>query len=377
MSLHISMHIGIVISEHHVFANGLNQNGIFMYILCKQLGHTCDLLSYSKTYKQLAYKQFPILCLDSDEFQPSKYNMIITVAVSLDPAIYDACKAHNVTVVGYVCSNILSMVIEEFATKHTSSSIISRKARIDKAWVLESFPFMKPYIELVRDAPATLVPHLWSPGIIEYYTEHKYNKPVRDLQYNPAFHTGGRCNIIVMEPNINFVKTAAVPLLAAERFYKQHPDLLNEVFVFTYPTDSKSANAMLDALTVGKKVRKFSRLSVAEIFTFFNRDDCIPIIVSHQIYTPLNYTYYEAMYYGYPLVHNSPTLRDYEYHYDEMDVDTCAAKIHEAFTTHATRFKERQARNREYLETIDPDNKKCMERWTTLFSSPSSPSQPQ
>jgi hypothetical protein len=101
--------------------------------------------------------------------------------------------------------------------------------------------------------------------------------------------------------------------------------------------------------------------------THFNERDSVPVFVSNQIYTPLNYTYYEMMYFGFPFVHNSPLLKEYGHFYPDLDIDLAAVQILKAYMSHASEFDTRLAANRAFLETIDPTNIKCLLRWKHTF----------
>jgi hypothetical protein len=362
---------GVVVTRDHTFSNGMNQNALFLYMLTKNLGFECHLLSYDETQKQIMYENIPVkhLSSDSSKFDSNEYKVIFVVGSGLYTDIYNKCKKSKTLVIRYVCSNQLCMAIEGVATDHKVSHIVGSEthdAPIDRAWVLDSFPFMKTYIELMRGVKSQYVPHLWNSCLIEYYCTHINKKDPALLVYNPEIHTQKKITIIITEPNINFVKTAVVPLLAAEKLYTLKPELIDEIFVFSSPMESKTFEDLVKNLKVGKKVRKFERKLISEIMLHFNECNAVPVFVSNQIYTPLNYTYYETMYYGFPFVHNSPLLKDYGNYYPDLDIDLAAVQIMKAYTSHAD-VSARLAKNRAYLEAIDPNNMKCILGWKDTF----------
>lgn len=359
-------------TREHTFSNGMNQNALFLYMLAKNLGYECDLLCHDETYKNMTFENLPVKHLSDNKkiFNTDDYSAIIIVSEGLYKKLYAKCDKRKTVVIGYVCSNHLCFAIEGTAKDLSSSYVIGKKthdAPIDKAWILDAFPFMKPYVELMRGVKAQYVPHVWNPSIIEFYCRHVDKKDPALLLYNPKIHTKQKITIIITEPNLNFVKTAVVPLFAAEKLDTLKPDLIDEVFVFSYPTESKTFEHLIQNMSVGKKVRRFNRLLISEIMTHFNERDSVPIFVSNQIYTPLNYTYYETMYYGYPFVHNSPLLKEYGHFYPDLDIDLAAIQILKAYMAHATEFDARLTANRAFLETIDPSNMKCLLRWKDTF----------
>lgn len=363
--------IGIVTAETGLFSNGTVQNAYFIYMVYTKLGYKCDLLCWNPSYTTLDYKDIRIKLITEDEtkFKPSHYKLLITVGAGITEPIYKQCKKHKVYVAGFICGNLLCMNVEKWILDKPALTAIGKERPIDGLWIIGAFEFMKTYVELMRGAKARMVPHLWSPCLLEDHTVNKFKKSVSDLIYNPAPRNTKKIDIIILEPNINFVKTALVPVMAAEKFHIDNPNLLNQVFVFNFPMQSKDAAHIVNNLTIKDKVRKFTSLHIAEILLHFNKGDAMPIFVSHQMYTHWNYLYYELMYYGYPLIHNSNLLKDYCYQYNEFDIATCSDKIKEAALHHNENFTKQLETNRTYLKSIDPSGEESMAAWKNLAES--------
>jgi len=362
--------IGITITKSHTFSNGMNQNAIFLYLVCKNLGYECDLLSHEESHDEIVYNNIPVKRISEDEtvFNTSHYKAIITVTGRLSKAISDKCKKSGTIVIGYTCSNQLCMAIEATATAHSRSIIIGREAANDKGWILDSFPFMKTYYELLCGVKSQYVPHVWNSELVEYYCKHINQKDPKLLVYDPKLHTQKKLTLLIPESNVNFVKTAIVPLMAAEKLHSINPELIDEIFIFSYPTESTSLEDLVSKLQVGKKVRKFTRQLISDILTHFNTRPTVPVFTCHHIYTPLNYSYYELMYFGFPFVHNSELLKEYGHFYTDLDIDMCAVQIFKAYMNHAVDFDAKIAKNRNYLETIDPNHPRCLERWKPIVA---------
>jgi hypothetical protein len=79
--------------------------------------------------------------------------------------------------------------------------------------------------------------------------------------------------------------------------------------------------------------------------------------VSYQFKNPLNYIYYEALHFGYPLVHNSPDLDGNGYLYLEEDIVECANQILYATNHHNKTVNTYIEKGRTYLKKIDPESK--------------------
>jgi hypothetical protein len=160
------------------------------------------------------------------------------------------------------------------------------------------------------------------------------------------------------------LKNAWIPMMACEKLHLENPDLFEFIFVFNYP-DSNYAWGMADSLTIDKdkKLRRFNRLALPEILLKFNEDQAMPIILSYQLNNTLNYLYYEALYYGYPLVHNSPDLDGCGYYYPEFNLTKCCEQIMNAYILHNDNFEDYNKKAKKYLKRVDPFDKDVHKIW--------------
>lgn len=359
--------IGIITGANSLFSSGLVQNAYFMYDVLSRSGHKCQLLAYKPECK-LGYGDIIIkeIYRDHTRFDYDSYKLIITVGNGVTKEMYEMCKSKNIRVVGFICGNALLMHIEAFVSDSPESTLVTKAQPIDELWIIEAFSFMKTYMTLLRGAPAKCVPHLWSPCLIEDATRRIKNKSADVLFYRPK--AGKQINIVIVEPNLNVVKTSLIPIMAAEKIHLENPELINEVYIFNFPEKNNNAWAIVDSLSVRRKMRIFKSQHIVNILTYFNDMDSIPVFVSHQLYTPWNYLYYELMYYGYPLVHNSNYFKDSCYFYPDMNIDICAEKILEAAEKHNNLFKVQMEFNKTYLEGINPENAECQLVWNSLLN---------
>jgi hypothetical protein len=255
-----------------------------------------------------------------------------------------------------------------FIAENSMASVITKSTPCDEAWIIASYAYMKSYVEIIRNAPTRSVPHLWSPCLIDYATKSVFQRDPADLVYNPANHTQKKATILIMEPNIEYVKTSLLPIMACEKLYQQYPDLIDEVLVFSFPTKSKAASAIINSLSIRPKLRIFERIHIVDIMTTYNKKSTMPIFLSWQQHNEWNYTYYEMMYYGYPFVHNSGMMSDFGYHYDELNIDKCVTQIRIALESHNTLHESHRNKSRNYLESIDPSKPIAQRAWKDLVN---------
>lgn len=351
--------LGIIIHDKaSLFSNGIIQNAYFLYRCCESMGYTCQFLCPEPTpspfeHKGLSVKQ---ITTDGSVFNAAEYHTIVLITRDISKEVYELLKSHKVGVVTLVCGNNYMFDQEDFVKgiKGNVNKYLGTSRNIDEQWLIPSFRYALDYMEIIRKKPAFLVPHLWSPEIIREYAPRILKRPESELYYDITRRTNKKINIVILEPNLNFCKTGWMPLIAAEKLYTMHPDLVEFVYVFNFPSH-EHAYKMTDVLSLGSKVRKFERKSVPEILHFFNNEsDCIPIFVSHQVLTHLNYLYYELLYYGFPLIHNSTMLDGCGYYFPENNIVKCVEQILYAAKHHDKTAETYKDNANAYLKRVDP-----------------------
>jgi hypothetical protein len=266
-------------------------------------------------------------------------------------------------VVAFTCGNSIMLHMEEFVRGPLHSgqtTYIGKSAMCDEVWVIPSYKHCLDYISLVRGKPAFIIPHLWSPRFVIEST-------TKDLFYNYAIHSGSKIDIIIMEPNTALFKNSWIPILACEKLNQIDESIIENIYVFCFPEHSNSSK-MLENLTIASKVRKFKRLALPDILSHFNTKSTFPIILSHQILNSLNYLYYEAIYFGWPLVHNSLDLDGCGYYYPENDISTCASVILDVYHRHNKEVEQYKNNANKYLKRVNPHDEDMGKIWDGAIS---------
>ena len=355
--------VGIVIhNKANLFTNGITQNAYFIYQCLEAAGYRCQLLCSEANPSPFDHRSLPLRQISTDPaiFDPSEYHTIILVTRSIARDVYDSMKRHKVSVVSYVCGNHYMVDQEEFVRgipAGAGSSFRGKGMCADEMWIIPSFQYSLEYLELLTGKSGYVIPHLWSPEMMRLSSPILIKQPEERLFYDITKRKSNKINIIILEPNLSFLKTSWLPILAGEKLYLEHPDLVEHVYAFNFP-DNNHAYVMTEALTLGSKLRKFKRLSLLEILYHFNNESgCYPIFVCHQVLNSLNYLYYELLYYGFPLIHNSPDLDGCGYHYPENNISKCVERILYAHKHHDKHIDTYRAHSLAYLERVNPLNK--------------------
>jgi len=347
--------IGIIIHDKaNLFNNGITQNAYFMKLCLEGAGFVCDFVCHAVNPQPFPYGGLSLRSLNN-AFPWWEYSALITVTRTLHAEQYALCKKHGVKAIYFICSNNLLLDMEDFVNVYNTCGMkrVGEKT-YDEIWVIPSFYYQAAYFRIWENAPVYSVPHLWSPMLLEMHTGDKVWKPKT-------------CEGIILwslEPNQNAVKTSVVCLAAAEYLTMHYPGLVKHVNLTRRPCN-EWALAYLKEFTVPIVHNGF--METHKLLTSMNADSSFPIIVAHQVYNPLNYVYYETMYYGFPFVHNSPMLKDYGYYYEGDDVAGCVAAILLAYKHHNKNWSSMRHLNLEYLRGIDPFDKGVQEVYKQLI----------
>lgn len=166
-----------------------------------------------------------------------------------------------------------------------------------------------PLLRTVSRVPVFAMPHIWSPLFIQGQIDllekdgQRFGYQASSRADRPGWRTA------IFEPNISVVKSCFIPMLVCEQAYRLDQRsvsmmmVMNTVQMKEHPTFNRFA-VNLD-LTRHHKASYEPRVAFAECMVQQKMD----AVVSHQWECGLNYLYYDALYGGYPLIHNSEYLQ--------------------------------------------------------------------
>jgi hypothetical protein len=248
--------------------------------------------------------------------------------------------------------------IERAMFDKPSGSIVSAK-KYDAVWTLAQYEnTCKDYFALTARAPVHFVPHLWTP----YFFDRAVAGLPGHLKY--GYQPGrARWRVCMFEPNVCTVKTSFVPMLACEEAYRRSPAFLEHVRVlntFHMKEDVTFVHFARSLDIVNHGLASFEgRFPTYEFMA--GSGDCI---VSHQWENAQNYLYYEALYGGYPLVHNSPLIRDCGYYYPDFDCQAGANALLRAFDCHDAGLPSYRMQASQLLRRLDVENPENVAAYT-------------
>ncbi|AIF46107.1 DUF2827 domain-containing protein [Dyella japonica] len=214
-----------------------------------------------------------------------------------------------------------------------------------------------PLLKTVTRVPVHAVPHIWAPTFIQKRLQG-LGEVGRSFGFRPrqpgAVRHGWRAAIF--EPNISVVKNSVLPMLVCEKAYRSKPEsialmmVMNSYHMKEHYTFNRFASNL--DLTRNSHASYEPRLDFADCMTRYAMD----VVVSHHWECDMNYLYYDALYGGYPLVHNSQFLRGHGagLYYPDFDAATGGACLIEAWEKDADYWSDYAACARRLLARLSP-----------------------
>lgn len=235
------------------------------------------------------------------------------------------------------------------------SGAIFNGAQFDEVWTTDQhIEVCGAYWEICYRVPVRVLPHLWHPCFVDQMCEEM--KKI-DL---PSGYKPGRekKRIVILEPNIQLLKTFHIAALACEYAWRHVPQKIESVLV-TNAERLKGFEAFkmfvanLDLIKTksadGHPIISFEPRYNTPWFLSAYGD----VVVSHQWIAVPNYSHYDAIHLGFPIVHNVPELERWNvgYYYPKFDAREGGRQLWECLMTHDQFFEDDQRNARHFLQT--------------------------
>ncbi len=229
----------------------------------------------------------------------------------------------------------------------------------DAVWTLPEYAHScSDYFGLTTRAPVRILPHLWTPLF--------FQQGINTLPAATPFgYQSGRARwrVCAFEPNVCMVKTSLIPMLVCEEAYRTQPGFLQRLRVcntlhMNDHTGFLHFARSLDVVNHG--LASFEgRFAVFQYLA--EQGDCV---ISHHWENGQNYLYYEALYGGYPLVHNSEFIKDCGYYYPQFDCQAGGQALLRAFAEHDLNLEAYRAQAQNLLRQLDVHHPGNIETYT-------------
>jgi hypothetical protein len=345
-----------------IWENGIFQNCFFMVMLLKRSPAIDEVLlvkggdgRIEAAGDFLALAPAPVIDMETAQ---QKLDVVIELSAQLDANWARAFRERGGHVIGMRVANDYVIDIERMMFNLPHGTLIS-ETPYSAVWTLPAFESTcADYYAATTRAPVRAMPHLWSPVLLERAIGA--GGTAGRFEYQPGRR---RWRLAILEPNICMVKTSHIPMLAADVAHRQDPDMIEVLRVFnTFHMKEDSVffgfARSLDLVRHG--IASFEpRLPVYEIM-----GQQADAIVAHHWENGQNYVYYEALYGGFPLIHNSSFIGYCGYRYADFDCGDGALALRRAFAEHDAQLASYRDTARDFLATLDPQSPANVECYT-------------
>ena len=299
--------------DAHVWSSGIHQNIAFLVMSLRAApnvgkvvllnGGTADSLPSTLEFDAL---QVPLV---KPQDVTHEIDVVIEMGARLPQPWLRRVKALGVKVIAFLVGHSYTCMIEPVIFKEEAAiGLVGMEP--DEVWMLEKdLATSETLMRTLLRVPVVVMPHIWSPMFMD-----RQLHALEAAGHRWGFEATARARAAdgwgaaIFEPNVGVVKSCFIPMLACETAYREQPQgvknmmVMNSAHMKEHQTFNRFA-AVLDLTSDGKASYE-PRITVPECMSRFGRD----VVVSHHWENEQNYLYYDVLYGGYPLVHNSRWL---------------------------------------------------------------------
>tara|TARA_B100000989_G_scaffold298809_1_gene290015 strand:+ start:4897 stop:6003 length:1107 start_codon:yes stop_codon:yes gene_type:complete len=349
------MKIGITLDMSVAFwANGMQQNIVFLYEMIERCGHECFYITHKKPIHTLKKNHKGMLLDDLLADDNENLDLLIVAGFDLFPEMYDKLKSRNSnfkTILIHFGNKLMDDINHSLLSKSPKLPLEKPK-HLEQIWISPQHEYSQSYIKTYYNfKDVIIIPFIWD----SFFIEDKI-KELKKKGMDPSFKKEQIKKVCVFEPNISFIKNCVIPINICENLYHKDPKILNSINIFCCQRIKFNPffEKLMNRLEVVKK-KDFcyfnKRWSLLDALSKFGST-----IVSHQIKNELNYSYLEALFLNLPLIHNSSTLEDVGYYYPDCDVDFGANQLKNAILNHSKTLDQTKYDNKNFLKQYSPYN---------------------
>jgi hypothetical protein len=338
-----------VITEATLFQNGLHQNSLLLYDLFERLGYHCHCLvdvscEFIQSYRYLQPEDY---LRQEDAYRVVFY---IEIGLSLDSAWRAYLQKKGCKTAKLYLGNVLNIDTETVCMTPGLFFHHHNTGHFDYIWTSPHYKANCAWLTALHDVPCSVVPYIWSPKFLTSLSPQ-----------GTSFKPSG--DIIIAEPNISFQKTALVPLLLAEAYYRVHPGWKGHIYIqnserlLVTPFWNRIVESL--SLYLDGRIVFSGRKSILELI----QEHEGAVFICHQLTNEYNYMILELLYLGIPVLHTSECWSN-SGHYYSVDHWTDAVQTLEEIIE----GKWDNHHNLDILWMVSPENPVIQEDWAKLLA---------
>jgi hypothetical protein len=363
-TIKIGITLGLKDNKESIWTNGIKQNVLMLIHMLKnsEKGYEVHLLNTLKAdfsvkpsyLKDIEVGYFDDKYLDMD--------LIIVMGAQIHNHQIDKFKklGKNKKIIAYKCGNNYVITMENILFGDNPDKTYQFNEPYDEIWYIpQQDEVNRGYYHTLYRTNAFIVPFIWHQKfLLESVTDIEKGFKQGSYKKSWQYVIGKEKKILgIMEPNLNIVKFSLIPTMIAEECYrgnigKNHIDKLR----ITNSEKVKSHKEFL-AMIATFDLYKDNKISAESRYqTAFMLTQHLDVLICHQILNPLNYLYLDAVFLGYPVLHNAPMCKDLGYYYEGSDTIAAAKMLDYILTEHDKNMDAYDERNDNVLQRYHADN---------------------
>jgi len=340
--------------ELGLFENGLRQNVLFLYLLFKNAPNCAQvyLLNHGDSDSPKIPEGLGIapdaVVRTHDVIEQLDY--VIGAGAAIDRETAMALRQRGCRMICYKGGNGAVISIEAIAAKpqRPDAELYFDHDYYDAIWMTpQHIHTYRGWCETLYRCPVDEVQQIWAPLLIQTAEPH-----IRD-NFGFKAAAGEPWRIGVLDPNITVMKTSHLPMLVCELAFRRRREAFKAFYITNAVQFGNEDHFKSFALSL--EATKAGLMTVEQRFvsSHFLTNHC-DAVVTHHWENGLNYLYYEVLWGGYPLIHNSEFLKDYGYYYETFEAEEGALALLRATGEHAVNLDAYRARNAPLMRRLDP-----------------------
>lgn len=363
-NLNIGITICLTEENESVWTNGIKQNAIFLARTLMNSEKNYNVYVVNMSYVKITNG----LEWDIDKYKTVQYDdvkdeldIIIPLGGSLNEEQIIYLRSRGCKVVPYKCGNEYIISMENIIFDRADQR--PPYFEVDEVWIIPQMENTnKHYWRMFYRTDVVTIPFVWNSMFLDKHIE-QLKSDGNNTRYQPSKKPK---RVSVFEPNINVYKFSMYPILILEDVYRRKPELIETVKI----TNTQKIR------TKGEFVHLMNKLDIVNNhkITFENRyptawflSEHTDVVLSHQWENPLNYAYLDAVYMGYPLVHNAELFKDAGYYYNQFDVEEGREKLIYAMTEHDNNLEEYEEKSKKIIYKYSSDNPDVVKQYDILI----------
>jgi hypothetical protein len=359
--------IGITLNMSVAFwANGMQQNIVFLYSLLEACGYDCYYVTDEEPKYGIDKNHKGMILADvlSDKYE--SFDVLIVAGFDLLPEMYRKLLKRN---------NNLKIILIHYGNKlmddmhygisgsENKKTPVAPSEYITEVWTSPHYEFAKSYLKTYYNLDSIkIAPYIWD----SFFVDQKVRE-LKKKNMSPYFNPAKLRQVCIFEPNKTHSKNCLIPVMICESYSQLFSDRLESINVFC--AEKIRTRSYFSAFI------KNLDIALRKDFIYFNNrwsslDACSKfgsVVISHQMYNELNYSHLESLYLGLPLIHNSEMLQNLGYYYPEFDVELGAKQLKNAIQNHASVLEEYNRDVRVVLDKFSINSEENIKAYQSLI----------